>query len=86
MVNFEPVSTVYAKEGRPSIPPERLLRASRLQVLFTIRSERQLVEHLLYRWFVMLDIDDPVWDHNIFTQNRGVVCWIKRCPGISLQV
>ncbi len=65
---------VYSKEGRPSIPPERLLRASLLQVLFTIRSERQLVEHieynLLYRWFVGLNIDDAVWDHSTFTQNR----------------
>lgn len=65
---------VYSKEGRPLIPPERLLRASLLQVLFTIRSERQLVEHieynLLYRWFVGLDIDEPVWDHSTFTQNR----------------
>ena len=50
------------------------MRASLLQVLFTIRSERQLVEHIeynvLYRWFVGLDIDDPVWDHSTFTQNR----------------
>ena len=65
---------VYSGEGRPSIPPERLLRASLLQVLFTIGSERQLVEHieynLLYRWFVGLGIDDPVWDHSTFTQNR----------------
>ena len=65
---------VYSQEGRPSIPPERLLRASLLQVLFTIRSERQLVEHieynLLYRWFVGLDIDEAVWDHSTFTQNR----------------
>ncbi|WP_083817959.1 transposase [Nitrosomonas sp. Is79A3] len=84
------LEAVYSKEGRLSIPPERLLRTSLLQVLFTIRFERQLVEHieynLLYRWFVRLDIDDPVWDHNIFTQNRGVVCWIAKCPGISLQV
>ena len=68
------LEAVYSKEGRPSIPPERLLRASLLQVLFTLRSERQLVEHieynLLYRWFVGLDIDDPVWDHSTFTQNR----------------
>ena len=68
------LEAVYSKEGRPSIPPERLLRASLLQVLFTIRSERQLVEHieynLLYRWFVGLGIDDPVWDHSTFTQNR----------------
>jgi transposase len=65
---------VYSQEGRPSIPPERLLRASLVQVLFTIRSERQLVEHieynLLYRWFVGLGIDEAVWDHSTFTQNR----------------
>lgn len=68
------LEAVYSKEGRPSIPPERLLRASLLQVLFMIRSERQRVEHieynLLYRWFVGLGIDDPVWDHSTFTQNR----------------
>jgi transposase len=65
---------VYSRKGRPSIPSERLLRASLLQVLFTIRSERQLVEHiesnLLYRWFVGLDIDEAVWDHSTFTPNR----------------
>lgn len=65
---------VYSQEGRPSIPPERLLRASLLQVLFTIRSERQLVEHieynLLYRWFVGLGIDEAVWNYSTFTQNR----------------
>jgi transposase len=65
---------LYAGSGRPSIPPERLLRASLLQALYTIRSERQLVQHieynLLYRWFVGLDMDDPVWDHSSFTKNR----------------
>lgn len=65
---------MYAGSGRPSIPPERLLRASLLQTLYTIRSERQLVQHieynLLYRWFVGLDMDDPVWDHSSFTKNR----------------
>jgi transposase len=70
----EDLSAVYAKRGRPSIPPEFLLRASLLQILYTIRSERQLVEHvdfnLLYRWFVGLDIDDRVWDHSTFTHNR----------------
>jgi transposase len=56
--------TLYVKFGRPSIPPERLLRALLLQVLYTIRSERQLMEqidfNLLFRWFVGLGIDDPV--------------------------
>jgi transposase len=65
---------LYAESGRPSIAPERLLRASLIQTLYTIRSERQLVSHidynLLYRWFVGLDMDDPVWDHSVFTKNR----------------
>lgn len=65
---------LYARRGRDSIPPERLLRASLLQVLFSIRSERQLVEHidfnLLYRWFVGLTMDDEVWDHSTFSANR----------------
>lgn len=66
--------TLYAGSGRPSIPPERLLRASLIQTLHTIRSERQLVQHieynLLYRWFVGLEMDDAVWDHSSFTRNR----------------
>jgi len=65
---------LYADEGRTSIAPERLIRASLLQVLFTIRSERQLVEHirynLLYRWFVGLEMDDVVWHHATFSKNR----------------
>jgi transposase len=65
---------LYAETGRASIPPERLLRASLIQTLFSIRSERQLVQHidynLLYRWFVGLDLDDPVWDHSTFSANR----------------
>lgn len=66
---------LYAKRlGRPSIPPERLLRALLLQVLYSIRSERQLVEqidyNLMFRWFVGLGIDDPVWDATTFTRNR----------------
>ena len=64
----------YAKTGRPSIPPERLLRASLLQVVYSVRSERQLMEqldyNLLFRWFVGLNIDDPVWDHSTFSFNR----------------
>ena len=66
--------TLYVKFGRPSIPPERLLRALLLQVLYTIRSERQLMEqidfNLLFRWFVGLGIDDPVWAPTTFTKNR----------------
>lgn len=64
----------YAKKGRNSIPPERLLRALLLQVLFSIRSERQLMEqlhyNLLFRWFVGLNPDDPVWDVTVYTKNR----------------
>jgi transposase len=56
---------LYAREGRPSIAPERLLRASLVQILFSVRSERQLMEqmhyNLLFRWFVGLGVDDPVW-------------------------
>ena len=65
---------LYASEGRPSIPPEQLLSALLLQVLYSIRSERQLMEqldyNLLYRWFVGLSPDDPVWDPTTFTKNR----------------
>jgi transposase len=65
---------LYAKRGRPSIAPEKLLRALLLQVLYTIRSERQLMEqldyNLLYRWFVGLNMDDPMWDVTVFTKNR----------------
>lgn len=66
--------TLYSAIGRPSIPPEQLLRALLLQVLYTIRSERQLMEqldyNLLYRWFVGLTPDDPVWVPTVFTKNR----------------
>jgi len=66
--------TLYASEGRPSIPPEQLLSALLLQVFYGIRSERQLMEQLnynfLYRWFVGLSPDDPVWDPTTFTKNR----------------
>lgn len=65
---------LYAKKGRPSIAPERLLRAQLLMVLYSIRSERQLMEqlnyNLLFRWFVGLEMDDPVWDVTVFTKNR----------------
>jgi len=65
---------LYSKVGRPSIPPERLLRALLLQVLYTIRSERMLMEQLdynmLFRWFVGLNMDDPVWDPTVFMKNR----------------
>src|SRR5678815_698006 len=65
---------LYASEGRPSIPPEQLLSALLLQVFYGIRSERQLMEqlnyNLMYRWFVGLSPDDPVWDPTTFTKNR----------------
>ena len=66
--------SMYAAMGRPSIPPERLLRALLLQMLYTVRSERLLMEQLdynfLFRWFVGLSIDEPVWDVTVFTKNR----------------
>src|SRR4051812_21766905 len=65
---------MYSAIGRPSIPPEHLLRALLLQAFYTIRSERQLMEqldyNLLFRWFVGLGMDDPVWDPTVFTKNR----------------
>src|SRR5579859_2712099 len=65
---------LYSPFGRESIPPERLLRALLLQAFYELRSERQLVERiefdLLFRWFVGLGIDDPVWDHSSFSKNR----------------
>jgi len=65
---------MYAQGGRPSILPEQLIRALLLQVLFSIRSERLLMEeldfNLLFRWFVGLSMDDQVWDHSVFSKNR----------------
>ncbi len=65
---------MYSDRGRPSIPPEQLLRALLLQVLFTIRSERLLMERidydLLFRWFVGLGVDEAVWNHSVFSKNR----------------
>jgi transposase len=65
---------LYAKLGRPSIPPERLLRALLLQVFYSVRSEQQLMEqldyNLLFRWFVGLSLDEAVWDETVFTKNR----------------
>ena len=67
-------ASLYAKTGRPSIPPDQLLRALVLQVLYTVRSERLLMEelnyNLLFRWFVGLNMDDPVWHPTTFTKNR----------------
>ncbi len=65
---------LYSHTGRPSIAPEKLLRALLLQVLYTVRSERLLMEqldyNLLFRWFVGLNMDDPVWDPSTFSKNR----------------
>jgi transposase len=65
---------MYAKVGRPSIPPEQLLRAQLLQMLYSVRSERLLMEemdyNILFRWFVGLNLDDAVWDATVFTKNR----------------
>jgi transposase len=68
-------SKMYAKVGRPSIPPEQLLRAQLLQLFYSVRSERLLMEemdyNILFRWFVGLNLDDPVWDATVFTKNRN---------------
>ena len=65
---------MYSKVGRPSIPPEQLLRALLLQMLYSVRSERMLIEeidyNILFRWFVGLNLDDAVWDATVFTKNR----------------
>jgi transposase len=65
---------LYAKVGRPSIAPEKLLRALLLQVLYSVRSERMLMEqlnyNLLFRWFVGLNMDDAIWDATVFSKNR----------------
>lgn len=67
-------ATLYAGIGRPSIAPEKLLRAMLLQAFYSVRSERQLMERvefdLLFRWFVGLGVDEPVWDHSTFSKNR----------------
>jgi transposase len=67
-------AALYSPIGRPSIPPERLLRAMLLQAFYSIRSERQLMERLefdlLFRWFVGIGVDDPAWDHSVFSHNR----------------
>ncbi len=67
-------TALYSRMGRPSIPPEQLLRAMLLQAFYSIRSERQLMERLefdlLFRWFVGIGVDDPAWDHSTFSKNR----------------
>jgi transposase len=65
---------IYSHTGRPSIPPEKLLKASLLQAFYTIRSERQLVEqigyNILFRWFLDMALDEKPWDATVFTKNR----------------
>jgi transposase len=67
--------TMYAKTGRPSLPPEKLLRAQLIQMLYSVRSERLLMEEIdysmLFRWFVGMNLDEPVWDVTVFTKNRN---------------
>ena len=90
---------LYSPIGRPSIPPERLLRALLLQAFYIVRSERQLMEqidyNLLFRWFVGLSVDDPVWDATVFMQESGPAARRRygaevprrgagRCPGQGL--
>jgi len=66
--------SMYSEIGRPSIPPERLLRAQLIQMLYSVRSERLLMEEIdysvLYRWFVGMNLEEPVWDVTVFTKNR----------------
>ena len=68
------LESLYSKVGRPSVPPERLLRALLLQVFYSVRSERMLMEqldyNLLFRWFVGMEMDEPVWNHAVFSKNR----------------
>jgi len=71
----ERFEAMYARTGRPSIPPEKLLRAQLIQMLYSIRSERLLMEEIdysmLFRWFVGMNLDEPVWDATVFTKNRN---------------
>lgn len=75
LIELSPVfQRIYARTGRPSIPPERIIRALVLMMLYSIRSERQLMEqinfNILFRWFVGLGLDDSVWDVTVFSKNR----------------
>ena len=80
------IREVYIHFGRPSVPPEQLLRALLLQALYTIRSERQLMEqldyNLLFRWFVGLSMDDAVWSPTTFTKNRDRLLARRHRPGL----
>jgi transposase len=78
---------MYARTGRPSIPPEKLLRAQLIQMLYSVRSERLLMEEIdysvLFRWFVGMNLDEPVWDVTVFTKNRDRLLDgdVARVPG-----
>ena len=80
----EAFARLYSYTGRPSIPPEMLLRALLLQAFYTIRSERQLMEqldyNLLFRWFVGLGVDDPVWVATVFSKNRDRLLEAEQAP------
>jgi len=69
---------MYAKTGRPSIPPEKLLRAQLIQMLYSVRSERLLMEEIdysmLFRWFVGMNLDEPVWDVTVSPRTE-IACW-----------
>ena len=79
------LDSIYAAKGRPSIAPEKLLRALLLQVLYTVRSERLLMEqveyNLLFRWFVGLNLDEPVWDATVFSKKRERLLEGEIAPG-----
>lgn len=83
-------NSLYADGGRDSIPPERLLRAQLLQVLYTIRSERQLCEqlqyNLLFRWFVGLPLEQKAWDHSVFSKNRDRLLEQEVIPQLFAEV
>jgi transposase len=83
-------ATMYATTGRPSIPPERLLRALLLQIFYSIGSKALLIDqldyNLLFRWFVGLAIDDPVWDPSTFSKNRDRLIEADVAQGFFTQV
>jgi transposase len=83
-------SVIYADSGRDSIAPEKLIRALLLQVFYSIRSERQLCEqlryNLLFRWFVGLALDDPIWDHSTFSKNRDRLLAHRVVEGLFAEV
>src|SRR4051812_8926500 len=77
MRRWRDFATLYSGTGRPSIAPEKLLRATLLQAFYSVRSERQLMERLefdlLFRWFVGIGVDEPVWDHSVDRLVEGAI-------------